>query len=102
VIVEDKMEIVDGVYIDLLKAFELFIEYRKRFDDKQIIRRTDFKRLLKAAFPELIFEKRNEKKDHGKACIRRLRERQPGSSEVANIVAFPNMPKPDVNNSTNR
>jgi hypothetical protein len=93
VIVENRMSLRANVDIDLRDALKLFRDYRKEHEDKQIIRKTDFKRLLKAAFPELIFEKRAESYHHKWACIRGLRLRQPGSGEVANIAEFPDAKK---------
>jgi hypothetical protein len=77
---ENRMSLRANVDINLLEALRLFRDYRKKHEDKQIIRKTDFKRLLKAAFPELIFEKRHEVERHGEACIRGLKERRSGSS----------------------
>lgn len=91
--VEDRMQLSSEIDIDLLTAFAAFREYQKDINDKQTYRRTDFKRLLKAAFPHLKFETRSENEGHGRACIRGLGYKRP---EGENVVVFPSIGNKDT------
>lgn len=87
--VESRMELGEGLEIDLVDAFTSYKDYQKSVGEKSNVKQSDLKRLLQAAYKgQLEFPKRTTRPHPNRIYIKGLGNPRPVDAN-GNIVAFP-------------